>query len=71
MIGASQEDLDDLGPVMGKEELYMPEQIEPSNYYRENIFSLEDFFLFKAVLFTYSGAPIKATEFYEKSQKTK
>lgn len=36
------------------EEIYTAEEIEPISYYRENIFNLEDFYLYRAVLKFYN-----------------
>ena len=41
--------LSEFDKMIGREELYTAEQIEPTSYYKENIFSVEDYYLYRAI----------------------
>mmetsp|Transcript_27456 Transcript_27456/g.24333 ORF Transcript_27456/g.24333 Transcript_27456/m.24333 type:complete len:115 (-) Transcript_27456:113-457(-) len=47
------------------------ENITPFSYYKENIFSEEDFYLYRGILFFYSGQYEKAKKDFEISLKKK
>ena len=50
------------------EEMFSAEEIEPTSYYYENIFSLEDFYLYRGVVKFYQGDYEKAVLDFNKSE---
>jgi len=53
------------------EELYSSEEIEPISYYRENIFNLEDYYFYRAVMKFYNNDFKNSIKDYECSLRLK